>query len=103
MTARVLEFSLNKKYGFADHVQILKVKDIDEEIAILLIKEPRTSYFTKTGKARLKMINSYHVYLQFNKETVYKDDTFDGSAFNFTNKSEALKHFNKLVKEQKEA
>lgn len=76
----------NKKYGFNDSCLVLKAKDINEHVNVVLLKTASMSYFTPKGKARMKVEWGYNVYVQGidHERLVFE---------RFTNKAEALKAY----------
>jgi hypothetical protein len=81
-----LDAARTKKYGFADHCNVLK----HWEERIFLVVSVKMSYFAPSGRARMKPIYTY---------TVWEGER---RAETFTSKQKALKGFNALKRQWKE-
>lgn len=74
---------------YADTVHVLKQYRVDEVLAFVLYRTSELRYF-KNGRASMHVRTTYHVDVWYGRG----DHRANGSKRGFTNKAEALKHFN---------
>ena len=88
-----IEQATNDKFGFADHVKVLRYRLTDRGYIVLTVAVSM-SYFTPRGKARLKPVYRYQVYA----------DMIPLKAGGFPVKADAVKCFKeaKIIKDYSE-
>ena len=57
-----IEEATNKRFGFSDHVKVLRHKKTKNGDIVVQVVSVTMSYFTPKGKARLKPVYLYQVY-----------------------------------------
>lgn len=89
-----IEAATNKRFGFADHVRVIKYRTLPSGVVVCLINSVTMSYYTPKGKARMKPVNRYMIYLLRARQGIpgYDHSTYDRSG----NKGEMLKEFTKI-------
>lgn len=89
-----LDKKRSENFGFnPDRIHIVKSYQ-GSETNVILIKSYDMSYFAPGGRARLRPIAEYNVYLQTKTHDTIK-------CFRYSNKAEASKMFTQLKKENK--
>ena len=76
---------------------ILKTTEVNG-FKFTLTKNSELSYFSPSGKARLKMKISYSIALDVDSDAIVPSEIQSKQRFWLTSKSEATKYFNQLKK-----